>query len=63
MSEARARVRDQRKGESRKDYLLLVASVYLSECCQCEEVIFYDGAECDAGCLAEECLQAIDEDE
>jgi hypothetical protein len=44
--------------EDRRDYLLLVAAAYLSDCCQCEELIFYDGAECDAGCLAAECLEA-----
>jgi hypothetical protein len=56
--DAKARVREQKPMEDRRDYLLLVAAAYLSDCCQCEELIFYDGAECDAGCLAAECLEA-----
>ncbi|HUU88969.1 MAG TPA: hypothetical protein VMX17_14635 [Candidatus Glassbacteria bacterium] len=44
----------QKKGESRKKYLVRVAVAMLEENAGIMENIKYDGAECDASCLADD---------
>ncbi len=41
---------EQKKGESRRDYLLRVAVYYINE----QEVNVFDGTECDGACLIDD---------
>ena len=44
----------QKKNESRKDFLVRVAIEMLDNNTDSIDTIIYDDAECDAGCLAED---------
>lgn len=50
-------MREQKVGEKRKDYLLLVAAEYIRENYP-EGSLFYDDSDCDGYCIAEECEDA-----
>jgi hypothetical protein len=52
-------MRSQHKDEDRKDYMLLVAAEYIRENCP-DGMIFYDDAECDGGCVSDDCYVASD---
>lgn len=52
-------MRHQLPGEPRKDYLLRVAASFIKENCP-NTLVYFDEAECDGTCLAEDCLNAID---
>lgn len=45
----------------RKDQLLKLAAEYIRKYTDCENVIFYDGTDCDGECLATDC-EAASED-
>ena len=47
-------MREQGKDENRKDYMLMVAAEYIREHCP-EGIIFYDDADCDGYCVADDC--------
>ena len=47
-------MREQGKDEDRKDYMLMVAAEYIREHCP-EGIIFYDDADCDGYCVADDC--------
>ena len=47
-------MREQGKDENRKDYMLMVAAEYIREHCP-EGMIFYDDADCDGYCVADDC--------
>lgn len=45
----------QKKGESRKDYLIRIAIAYIDDASQISDtLLFYDGVESDGGCLADD---------
>tara|TARA_R110002020_G_scaffold213427_1_gene420197 strand:- start:7178 stop:7378 length:201 start_codon:yes stop_codon:yes gene_type:complete len=48
------RMRDQREGECRKEYLARVSIEYLRNNVLFEELIKFDDAECDGDCLADD---------
>lgn len=51
-----------RKAAARAELMLLVAKQYFSEHPECaEETIVYDAAECDGGCIGEDCQDAAHE--
>ena len=52
-------MREQHKGEDRKDYMLLVAAEYIRENWP-DGMIFYDDAECDGYCVADDCESVSD---
>ena len=54
--------REQLAGEDRKDYMLKVAAEYIEQFYP-DGIIFYDDAECDGYCVANDCITAADEDE
>ena len=53
-------MREQGKDEDRKDYMLMVAAEYIREHCP-GGMIFYDDAECDGYCVADDCESAFEE--
>lgn len=53
-------LRSQIPGQSRTEYLLRVAAEHISKYAY-EDVTFYDNADCDGACLAEELRQEADD--
>ena len=50
-------MREQGKDEDRRDYMLKIAAEYIREHCP-DGDIYYDDAECDGYCVADDCISA-----
>ena len=56
------KIREQRKGEDRRDYMLTVAAAYIRQHCT-DGIIWFDEAECDGYCVADDCESASNSEE